>query len=188
MAVATTVFSVVVALLSMFSPSFAAENDSAAMFPRIASVLQHPRCLNCHTMTDFPRQGDDRHPHLFGVSRGPDDRGLPMGRCTSCHGSANNDATGVPGRADWHLAPLSMAWEELSPSRLCRVLLDRKGNGNRSPLEIAHHIANDQQFVPWAWTPGRNLVGVERDTPPIPYDEFAHLVAQWVATGAACPE
>ena len=149
----------------MFSPPFAAENDSAAMFPRIASVLQHPRCLNCHTMTDFPRQGDDRHPHLFGVSRGPDDRGLPMGRCTSCHCSANNDATGVPGRG--HLAPLNMAWEELSPGQLCQVLLDRKGN--RSPLEIAHHIANDQQFVPWAWTPGRHAVEAERGTPPIPY-------------------
>src|SRR5215472_3559746 len=104
MSVAAKVFSVVTALAGMFSPSFAAESDSAVMFPRIASVLQHPRCLNCHTMTDFPRQGDDRHPHLFGVSRGPDDRGLPMGRCTSCHCSANNDATGVPGRG--HLAPL----------------------------------------------------------------------------------
>ncbi len=29
----------------------------------VASVLRHPRCMNCHTFTEFPRQGDDRHRH-----------------------------------------------------------------------------------------------------------------------------
>jgi PQQ enzyme repeat len=35
----------------------AAPSNPAAMFGRIASVLQSPRCLNCHTVTDFPRGG-----------------------------------------------------------------------------------------------------------------------------------
>src|SRR5579883_1465701 len=66
-----------------------ASQDSSALFARIATVLQSPRCLNCHTSTNFPRQGDDRHAHIFFVERGPDNRGLPWARCTSCHGEAN---------------------------------------------------------------------------------------------------
>jgi hypothetical protein len=155
-------------------------------FERIATVLQSPRCLNCHTVTDFPRQGDDRHAHIFFVARGPDDRGLPVARCASCHGEANNDATGIPGRPDWHLAPLSMGWEGLSPAQLCHRLLDPAANGHRSPEQIAEHIAQDRQFVAWAWAPGRNVAGIERSVPPIPHDAFARLVEQWVAAGASC--
>jgi len=166
----------------------AAPSNSAAMFTRIATVLQSPRCLNCHTVTDYPRQGDDRHAHIFFVSRGPDDRGFPSARCTSCHGDANNDATGIPGRPDWHMAPLSMGWEGLSPAQLCHRLLDPAANGHRSPEQIYEHIAFDRQFVAWAWSPGRNVQGVERSVPPIPHDEFAQLVKQWVAAGAPCPQ
>jgi hypothetical protein len=166
----------------------AAPSNPAAMFRRIASVLQSPRCLNCHTVTDFPRQGDDRHAHIFFVSRGPDDRGVPMARCASCHGEANNDATGIPGRPDWHMAPLSMGWEGLSPAQLCHRLLDPAANGHRSPEQIYEHIAFDRQFVAWAWSPGHNIQGVERSVPPIPHDEFAQLVKQWVAAGAPCPQ
>ena len=166
----------------------AAPSNPAAMFTRIATVLQSPRCLNCHTVTDFPRQGDDRHAHIFFVSRGPDDRGSPSARCTSCHGDANNDATGIPGRPDWHLAPLSMGWEGLSPSALCHRLLDPADNNHRTAEQIYQHIAFDRQFVAWAWSPGRNIQGVERSVPPIPHDEFAQLVKQWVTAGAPCPQ
>jgi hypothetical protein len=161
--------------------------DAVAMFARIATVLQSPRCLNCHTVTDFPRQGDDRHAHIFSVSRGPDDKGWPTARCTSCHGDANNDATGIPGRPDWHLAPLSMGWEGLSQAQLCHRLLDPVVNGHRTPQQIAEHISGDRQFVAWAWSPGRNVAGVERSVPPIQHDAFARLVDQWVAAGALCP-
>ncbi len=117
------------------------------MFARIATVLQRPRCLNCHTVTDFPRQDDDRHAHVFAISRGPDDRECPTDRCTSCHDEANNDVTGVPGRPDWQLAPLRMGWEGLSPAQLYRRLLDPGANGHRTPQQIAEHIAGDRQFV-----------------------------------------
>ena len=48
----------------------------------IYSVLTSPRCLNCHPVAssklkpyqgfpqDYPRQGDDRHPHYYTVLRG----------------------------------------------------------------------------------------------------------------------
>jgi hypothetical protein len=164
-----------------------ASQDSSALFARIATVLQSPRCLNCHTSTNFPRQGDDRHAHIFFVERGPDNRGLPWARCTSCHGEANNDATGIPGRPDWHMAPLSMGWEGLSPAALCHRLLNKADNGNRTPEQVLDHIVNDQQFVAWAWSPGRNLAGVERSIPPMPRAEFDHLVEVWVHAGSVCP-
>jgi len=165
----------------------ATASNPAAMFARIASVLQSPRCLNCHTVTDYPRQGDDRHAHVFFVSRGPDDRGWPWARCTSCHKAANNNATGIPGRPDWHMAPLSMGWEGLSPAQLCHRLLDKAANGNRSPDQILEHIVTDGQFVAWSWSPGRNLAGVPRTVPPMPRAEFNHLVETWVHAGAVCP-
>ena len=119
--------------------------DPAAMFARIVSVLQHPQCLNCHTTTDYPHQADDRHPHIFSVVRGSDDKGLAWARCTTCHGSVNNYATGIPGSPDCHPALLSMGWKGLSPAQLCQVLLDPARHGNRSAAQIARYIAHDQQ-------------------------------------------
>jgi hypothetical protein len=163
-------------------------DDAAALFGRIATVLQHPRCVNCHTTTNFPRQGDDSHPHYWGVVRGSENKGVAVLRCAFCHASNNNNTNGIPGRPDWHMAPLSMGWEGLSLPDLCRVLLDPERNGNRSPRDVATHIATDHQFVAWAWAPGRNPAGAERQTPPISHDDFARLVEHWVALGASCPK
>ena len=30
-----------------------------AAWGQVYSVLTHPRCINCHTATDYPQQGDD---------------------------------------------------------------------------------------------------------------------------------
>src|SRR5262245_5444573 len=62
----------------------------------IESVLTHPRCINCHTVTDYPRQGDDRHVHQFRVVRGPDDRGAAGASCAACHQEDNQASSGVP--------------------------------------------------------------------------------------------
>jgi len=97
-------------LLFMAAPSGLAQNDeSAALWRKIESVLTSPRCLNCHTATEFPRQGDDRHRHLHGVLRGRDGRGVPGQTCAACHPSTNQSMSGVPGGPSWHLAPRSMA-------------------------------------------------------------------------------
>jgi hypothetical protein len=40
-------------------------------------VLTHPRCINCHTATNYPQQGDDRHRHFANVVRGPEGKGVP---------------------------------------------------------------------------------------------------------------
>ena len=47
-----------------------------ALFLEFVSVLRHPRCMNCHSRGDFPRQGNDSHPHTMNVRRGPEGHGV----------------------------------------------------------------------------------------------------------------
>ena len=46
--------------------------DGLAEWQRVYSVLTYPRCINCHTATNYPQQGDDRHRHFANVIRGPE--------------------------------------------------------------------------------------------------------------------
>jgi hypothetical protein len=161
--------------------------DSVAAFTKIATVLTSPRCQNCHTLTNFPRQGDDRHPHRFNVTRGSADHGAAGLSCAACHGRANNTASGVPGADEaWRLAPLGMGWDDLSTSQLCRHLKDPQHNGHRSGAAIIDHLRS--HLVMWAWSPGVDRHGVARTPPPIPYADFMRAAQTWVTTGAACPQ
>jgi len=160
--------------------------DSVAAFGRIAAVFQHQRFSNCHTVTDFPRQGDDRHRHGMNVRRGPDGHGVAAQRCVACHQRANQAASGVPGaEEDWHLAPLSMGWEGLSASELCRHLLDPARNGGRSGTGVLDHLGTN--LVRWAWSPGMGRTGAIRTPPPVDYDAFIRDARRWIDSGAACP-
>jgi alcohol dehydrogenase (cytochrome c) len=152
-----------------------------ASWRAIYTDLTSPRCINCHPVAspklpgyawnpmtnapypqDYPRQGDDRHPHYYAVLRGDSfdfptaenpnvivqpGMGTPYERCTYCHGAANDPVTGIPGTTNpnfnpghpfWALAPKSMAWESspgvpLNGAQLCASLLDMTKNGNRTP-------------------------------------------------------
>ena len=86
--------------------SVAAEIADGALFTAFVPVLRHPRCMNCHTFTDFPRQGDDRHRHVQMVVRGPNNTGFPTLQCSACHQTTNVADGAVPGAPNWHLAPL----------------------------------------------------------------------------------
>lgn len=167
----------------------AAEVDavaSAASFERMATVLTSPRCQNCHTLTSFPRQGDDRHPHRFNVGRGPEGKGLAALHCATCHGRANNAASGVPGAdEDWRLAPLSMGWEGLTSAELCNHLKDPSRNGGRTGAAIIDHLHT--HLVTWAWQSGTDPHGHTRATPPVAYADFIEAAQAWVAKGEACP-
>ena len=101
--------------------------------------------------------------------------------CSTCHQAINNTASGVPGAPNWHLAPLSMAWEGLSVSKLCRTLKDTSKNGGRSMPTLMEHLTGDP-LVQWAWSPGAN-----GRPPPIGQNEFHELVRVWAASGALCP-
>jgi alcohol dehydrogenase (cytochrome c) len=198
----------------------------------IFSVLTSPRCINCHPVVsrklptfpitdnnssfpqDYPRQGDDRHPHYYGVLRGdviPFETaqktgnvypgiGTPFERCTFCHGTKNDPATGIPGTTNpenpgkpfWVLAPASMAWESspgvpLSGRRLCTTLLNKKLNGNRDPKDLLAHI-EDESFVNWGFSPGTRPNGQPRTTPPISHQALIQAFKQWIAEGTPCPD
>src|SRR6266478_7145328 len=71
--------------------------DGLAAWEQVYSVLISPRCINCHTATNYPQQGDDRHRHFANIVRGPDGLGVPGLNCLSCHQETNADSTGVPG-------------------------------------------------------------------------------------------
>ncbi len=141
---------------------------SAALFEKMVPVLMHPRCLNCHSRADFPRQGDDRHRHT----------------CKTCHQTANQPASGVPGAPDWHLAPLRMAWEGLSAGELCRALRDPH-RGGMPPEKLGAHL--NTALVRWAWAPGTNAQGAPRSTPPLSHEALVEVARQWLASGSECP-
>lgn len=182
-----------IAIGVMMVPEFSSRNEvlaapdkprSTALFMQLAPVLQHPRCMNCHTSTDFPRQGDDSHPHIMQVKRGPADSGVAALQCSTCHQTTNSPA-GIPGADNWHLAPLRMAWEGLTTAEICRSLVDPV-RGGFTPEQLVPHLTSDH-LVLWAWSASLDLNGNSRQPPPIPHEQFAALVKQWVATGAACP-
>lgn len=166
--------------------------DGLAAWQQVYSVLTHPRCINCHTATNYPQQGDDRHRHFANVIRGQLGTGVPALRCIACHQSANADSTGVPGAHNWHLAPLSMRWQDtndkvLSSSEVCAALTDKtKNHGLDGPGLIKHHT--EEPLVLWAFHPGRSIDGTMRTPPPLTHDEFVEATRKWVATGMPCPQ
>ena len=158
---------------------------------QVYSVLTSPRCINCHTATNYPQQGDDRHRHVANVIRGPAGKGVPALNCHSCHQEANADSTGVPGGHDWHLAPLSMRWQDtndrpLPSSAVCRAVTDRRRNENMDgPALLKHH--EEAVLVLWAWNPGRRPDGTMRTVPPLTHDQFVAATRRWVDAGMPCP-
>jgi len=165
--------------------------DGLGAWEQVYSVLTSPRCINCHTATTYPQQGDDRHRHFANVIRGPAGKGVPGLNCVSCHQSENADSTGVPGGPNWHLAPLSMRWQDtndrpLSSGMVCRALVDRsRNNGLNAPGLLKHH--EEEPLVLWAWNPGRRPDGTMRTLPPLTHAEFVAATRTWVDAGTPCP-
>ena len=165
--------------------------DGLASWEQVSSVLTSPRCINCHTATNYPQQGDDRHRHFANVIRGSDGKGVPGLHCVSCHQESNADSTGVPGGHHWHLAPLSMRWQDLndqplSSAAVCRAVTDRsKNHGLDGPGLLKHH--EEEPLVLWSWNPGRRPDGTVRTLPPITHAEFVDATRRWVEAGTPCP-
>ena len=188
----------------------------------IYSVFTSPRCINCHAVAspklpefinDYPRQGDDRHPHYYAVARGDTfqfetaektgtvrpGQGFAFLLCGACHGAHNDPVTGIPGAEDpahpgqtfWLMAPAKMAFERspgvaLTGPELCAHLKDKSVNGNRELADTLHHIATEFLVV-WAWDPGKRPNGEMRTTPPIGHNDFLLDFTKWMGDGAPCP-
>jgi len=165
--------------------------DGQEAWASVYSVLTHPRCINCHTATNYPQQGDERRRHSANVVRGPEGHGVGGLTCAGCHGESNADATGVPGGRGWHLAPLSMQWQDaqdrpLSSAAVCRALIDRSLNhGLDGPGLLKHH--EEEPLVRWAWSPGLRPDGTSRSLPPMTHAQFVDATRRWVAAGTPCP-
>src|SRR6202789_4383317 len=128
---------------------------AAAAFEAIVPVLRHPRCMNCHSIGDFPRQGDDSHRHTMQVRRGPDGAGVNAVKCSTCHQDHNLAGWHMPpGAPGWHLPSpaMPMIWEGLTDHQLCELFKDLQSNGHRTPAQIVEHMHTP--LVLWGWTPG----------------------------------
>jgi mono/diheme cytochrome c family protein len=155
---------------------------SLAAWERMATVLQHPRCSNCH-QPEEPLQGDGGRRHSPRVVRGRDNMGVPGMRCGSCHSAqGNNEASRVPGATDWKMPPRSMSWAKLPIGQLCRTLKDPTKNGRRSLKAIIKHIEEDS-LVHWSWDPGG-----ARESIAMPHHVFVEFAEEWVRSGAHCPD
>ena len=154
---------------------------AVALFQEAGKVLQHPRCVNCHPRGDSPRQTDRMRAHQPLVVRGTDGHGASTLPCNTCHGPANFDPAHVPGHPEWHLAPVSMAWEGRSLGQICEQIKDRECNGGRTMADLLHHLSEDT-LVGWAWAPGSG-----RTPAPGTQAVFGEIMRAWAEAGAYCP-
>lgn len=161
--------------------------DAARLFEPIRTVLQHPRCQNCHIPGNSPLQFDEGRPHAQNVLRGADGKGAAGMQCSTCHQEKNlpvayGDRV-PPGAPHWQLPPRDkkMVFKDLSSRDLCRGLKDVKQNGGRDLQELVHHFRDDQ-LVAWGWNPGG-----KRTVPPLTKEQTLAAVERWVAAGAPCP-
>ncbi len=154
---------------------------SVALFTEAGKVLTHARCVNCHPRGDRPLQTDAMRPHQPLVVRGADGHGAPTLQCTTCHHNANFDPARVPGNPQWHLAPISMAWQGKTLGEICRQIKDPARNGGKDLAAIVKHSAEDS-LVGWGWNPGPG-----RTPAPGTQAEFGALMQAWVDSGAYCP-
>ena len=164
----------------------ALRNDAiaASAFEAIVPVLRNPRCMNCHMTGDYPRQGDDSHPHIMRVQRGQDGHGVAPVRCSTCHQDHNLVGLHMPpGAPGWALPPASMPmiWQGLPNRQLCELLKDPSRNGHKSIPQIVEHMGTP--LVLWGWHPGQGRTPI-----PSPEQLFLSKVNEWAAAGAACPD
>lgn len=153
-----------------------------ALFDPIASVVMHPRCLNCHQV-EAPRQTDAGIPHTQRVVRGADGHGSAALQCATCHQTKNSADGKVPGADHWHLAPITMKWEGMSKAEICEQMKDPARNGNRkTPEQVIEHMRVDP-LVLWAWEPGAG-----RSTPVISHADFLKALQAWADVGMPCPK
>jgi hypothetical protein len=169
--------------------STTADKHQAALsaFATIQTVLQHPRCQNCHIPGDAPLQFDAGLVHSQNVLRGQNGTGAAGLPCSTCHGTANTPASygahTPPGAPNWHLPPpgQKMVFINLSASDLCATVKDPKRNGGKDLAAFLKHVSSDK-LVLWGWDPG-----VGRAPVSVPHDEFVAATKTWIAGGAPCP-
>lgn len=170
------------------APAPASKQAAAlAAFDTVQTVLQHPRCQNCHIPGDAPLVFDAGVAHPQNVMRGANGLGAPGLPCSTCHGTKNLPASyGVhmpPGAPGWRLPPPSqkMVFIGLSKADLCATIKNPAHNGNRDLAKLLDHVSHDK-LVLWGWSPG-----VGRAPVSVPHEQFVAAFKTWMGGGAPCP-
>jgi hypothetical protein len=159
---------------------------SIAVFNEAGKVITHPRCVNCHPVTERPLQTNAQRPHMPRVVRGEAGMGSPGLACTACHQRENVTLVGtslqsIPGHPKWILAPAEMAWEGQTLGAICAQIKDPQRNGGKTLAQLHEHMAKDD-LVGWGWNPGAG-----REPVPGTQEVFGELIRVWIETGAHCP-
>ena len=161
--------------------------DPIAAFETVKTVLQSPRCVNCHPVGDVPLQGDDGHPHSPLILRGVEGRGVAGLSCSACHGKANLPASygahTPPGVAtEWRLPPADhkLVFWGVDSRSLCEQVKDPKRNGGKDMAALKHHMTEDA-LTRWGWDPGFG-----RKPVAISHEEFVRAFNTWADAGAPC--
>ena len=168
--------------VSAFSSIRDKRTRAVALFEEAGKVIQHPRCVNCHPVTERPTQTDLMQPHQPWVVRGAAGLGAPALPCATCHHATNYDPARVPGHPQWHLAPESMAWQGRSLGQICEQVKDPARNGGKDMEALLHHMEADS-LVGWGWNPGAGRTPV-----PGTQAQFGALLRAWAQSGAHCPQ
>ena len=167
--------------------AFAQGGNADQLFEPIRSVLQHPRCQNCHIPGDAPLQYDSGREHAQFVRRGPQGKGAVAFECAACHHDENlpesYGAHAPPGAPNWQLPPpeTKMVFIGLSPRALCEAIKDKRVTHGRDLNAMLIHVRDDK-LVGWGWNPGG-----DRSVPPVSRPAFVAAFQQWMRAGAPCP-
>jgi hypothetical protein len=181
---------IMAAILSSAAAGAMAQADTgraAQAFEVVRSVLQHPRCQNCHIPGDAPRQHDASLRHDINVQRGPTGNGAAAMECSSCHQAENlPESYGLhvpPGAPAWRLPgpEMKMVFIDLSPAQLCAVIKNPGTTGGKDLHAMMVHIRDDK-LVAWGWNPG-----LGRNPVPVPRERFVAAFQEWMSLGAPCP-
>ena len=157
--------------------------SSFQAFQKAATVIRHPRCLNCHIPGDQPLIGENGEVHPMRVQRGPDGKGMLVLRCSTCHQDTNGELPhSPPGTKGWQLPDPKnrLAWAGLDDQKLCRGILTVLKNGGQPRDKIADYMNSDPRVL-WAWDPGPG-----REKPSMERLEFVELIRTWIEKGASC--
>lgn len=162
------------------SPSISKEEGLSA-FAVVAQVMLSPRCRNCHSVDDRPRQRDEGIVHRMSISRRSPEVGL---QCTACHRESNAKQAGAPpGAFDWRMPPREtpMVFMGKTPKQICEQLNDPEQTNGRELHDLVDHVLEDT-LVKWSWQPGPG-----RTPPPVSYETFVEKLRIWVEASGPCP-
>jgi len=159
--------------------------ESKQAFLKAYTVFMNPRCMNCHPDGNQPLQGDDSHPHLQNVTRGPEGKGVFAMKCKNCHQDTNLEGYGYPpGNGHWQMPPANrpMIFQGKSPKQLALHFKNNQFTGFKTLNDMIKHV-DEESLVISSFNPPAGVTRI-----PMSHEEFVAAVKEWIDKGAAVPD